>query len=95
MPLSIDQVARVAHLARVETAPEELAAIGKALDQIFSLIEAMQTADTRGVLPMAHAQAEHQRLRPDVVTEKNERETFLSLAPDAESGLFLVPKVIE
>ena len=51
--------------------------------------------DTEDVEPMAHPTDAVQRLRPDEVTEENQREKFQSIAPQAESGLYLVPKVIE
>jgi aspartyl-tRNA(Asn)/glutamyl-tRNA(Gln) amidotransferase subunit C len=44
---------------------------------------------------MSHAQDLAQRLRPDAVTEANRREAFQAIAPQTESGLYLVPKVIE
>ena len=44
---------------------------------------------------MAHAQDVHQRLREDTVSEENQRSLFQSIAPEVESGLYLVPKVIE
>ena len=65
------------------------------LNNIFALIEQMQAVDTGGVAPMAHAQDLAQRLRPDAVTEHDQRDTFQQLAPEVEAGLYLVPKVIE
>jgi aspartyl-tRNA(Asn)/glutamyl-tRNA(Gln) amidotransferase subunit C len=58
-------------------------------------VEQLDAADTAGVTPMAHPQDASQRLRPDEVTEQNQRERFQTLAPQAEAGLYLVPKVIE
>ena len=55
----------------------------------------MQAVDTRGVEPMAHAQDLAQRLRPDEVTEINQRQAFQAIAPDPEAGLYLVPQVME
>jgi aspartyl-tRNA(Asn)/glutamyl-tRNA(Gln) amidotransferase subunit C len=65
------------------------------LNDIFGLIEQMQSVDTRGVEPMAHAQDVSQRLRPDEVTEPDRRAAFQAVAPEVEAGLYLVPKVIE
>ncbi|MDP1940097.1 MAG: Asp-tRNA(Asn)/Glu-tRNA(Gln) amidotransferase subunit GatC, partial [Gallionella sp.] len=50
---------------------------------------------TTGIAPMSHAQDLSQRLRADNVTETNQRELFQSIAPQVESGLYLVPQVIE
>jgi aspartyl-tRNA(Asn)/glutamyl-tRNA(Gln) amidotransferase subunit C len=55
----------------------------------------MQTQDTDGVEPMAHAQDISSRLREDTVTETNKREALQASAPATEKGLFLVPKVID
>lgn len=45
--------------------------------------------------PMAHPLDAVQKLRPDVVTETNQRDAFQAIAPATEDGLYLVPKVIE
>ncbi len=95
MSLTLEQVGRVAQLARLEISPDEAETMRGQLNDIFALIERMQAVDTRGVEPMAHAQDLAQRLRPDRVSESDRREDFLVLAPETEGGLFLVPKVIE
>lgn len=95
MSLGLDQVQRIAHLARIELAPGEAEQTRDRLNGIFALIEAMQAADTAGVAPMAHAQDVVQRLREDRVTEGDRRDDFQAVAPEVEAGLYLVPKVIE
>lgn len=95
MPLTLDQVQRIAHLARLDISAVEAQTTLDQLNDIFSLIEQMQAVDTRGVAPMAHAQDLVQRLRPDVVTEDDQHDAFQQLAPEVEAGLYLVPKVIE
>ena len=95
MSLTLEQVRRVAHLARIEVSDAEANATLGHLNGIFTLIEAMQAVDTRGIEPMAHAQDLAQRLRPDQVTEVDRRDAFQALAPDAEQGLYLVPQVME
>ncbi len=95
MSLTLEQVRRVAHLARIEISDAEAESTLGHLNGIFSLIEEMQAVDTRGVEPMAHAQDLAQRLREDRVTEVDRRAAFQSVAPETEAGLFLVPKVIE
>ena len=61
----------------------------------MQFVEQMNTVDTSGVVPMAHPLDAHQRLRPDEVTETDQRELFQAGAPLVEAGLYLVPKVIE
>jgi aspartyl-tRNA(Asn)/glutamyl-tRNA(Gln) amidotransferase subunit C len=95
MSLSLDDVKRIANLARIDVAEEEGRAILGQLSDIFSLIEQMQAVDTSEVSPMSHAQDVRQRLREDAVTETDQRELFQSIAPQVEMGLYLVPKVIE
>lgn len=95
MSLTLEQVRRIAHLARIEVSDAEAESTLGQLNGIFSLIEEMQAVDTTGVEPMAHAQDLTQRLRADEVTEIDRRDSFLSVAPETEAGLFLVPKVIE
>lgn len=95
MSLSLEQVRRIAHLARIEISDAEAETTLGHLNGIFTLIEEMQAVDTRGVEPMAHAQDIAQRLREDKVTEENRREALQSVAPETEAGLYLVPKVIE
>lgn len=95
MSLSLDDVRRIAYLARIAITEEEAQTVLQQLTGIFALIEKMQAVDTRGIEPMAHAQDVVLRLRPDEVTEADQRELFLSIAPRVEAGLYLVPKVIE
>ncbi len=95
MSLTLEQVQRIAHLARIEISESEAITTQGHLNGIFELIEQMQAVDTRGVEPMAHAQEVSQRLREDVVSETDRRAAYQAVAPDIEAGLYLVPKVIE
>lgn len=95
MSLSLDDVKRVANLARIKVSEDEACAALAQLSGIFGLIEQMQTVDTSAIKPMSHAQDVVQRLRDDTVTESDQRVLFQSVAPQVEAGLYLVPKVIE
>lgn len=95
MSLELDQVRRIAALARIAVGDDEVVAVRDQLNRMLGMIETMQAVDTRGVQPMAHAQDVAQRLREDLVSEADQRERFQSLAPEAEAGLYLVPRVIE
>ncbi len=95
MSLTIEQVQQVAQLARLAMQPEQATHYARQLSNIFDLVGQLDQANTDGVAPMAHPLDMHQRLRPDAVTQANERETFQSIAPMVENGLYLVPKVIE
>lgn len=95
MPLDLDQVKRVALLARLAVSDAEAIIARDQLNAIFTLIETMQAVNTTGIEPMAHAQDVMLRLRDDRVTEHDERATFQAIAPQVEAGLYLVPKVLE
>ncbi len=95
MPLSLEEVKRIAHLARIEISEAEAAQTQDQLNAIFGLIESMQAVDTEGIEPMSHAQDVMLRLREDAVTESDQHRLFQSVAPQVEAGLYLVPKVIE
>ena len=93
--LSLEQIARIAQLARLELTPGEAAALQQQLNGILAMVDQMASVDTSGVEPMSHPQQAMQRLREDRVTEGDERESFQAIAPAVEDGLYLVPKVIE
>ncbi|MEW6679258.1 MAG: Asp-tRNA(Asn)/Glu-tRNA(Gln) amidotransferase subunit GatC [Pseudomonadota bacterium] len=95
MSLSIEDVRRIARLARIQVTEAEATQTRDQMNGIFGLIEEMQGVDTAGIAPMAHAQDLSQRLRPDVASEPDRREAFQAVAPQTENGLYLVPKVIE
>jgi aspartyl-tRNA(Asn)/glutamyl-tRNA(Gln) amidotransferase subunit C len=95
MALSLDDVRRVAHLARIAIDEAEAAAVLSQLAGVFRLIAEMQAVDTRGVEPMSHALDVMQRLREDSVTEGDQHALFQAIAPHVEGDLYLVPKVIE
>ncbi len=95
MSLTLEDVRRIAHLARIAVDENEAADYLRQLSGIFSLIEEMQSVDTTGIEPMSHAQDVWLRLREDEVTEPDRHESFQSVAPQVEAGLYLVPKVME
>ena len=93
--LSLDQIHRIAHLARLELSQTEALAMREQINGILAMVDQMSAVDTAGVAPMSHPQEVMQRVRDDRVTETDQRETFQSVAPAVEDGLYLVPKVIE
>lgn len=99
MPLSPEDVSRIAHLARLELQPGEQAAMQAQLNGFFSIVEQMSAVDTTGVeplyTPLAAVQEMPLRLRDDAVTEVDRRDANQRSAPAVADGLFLVPKVLE
>lgn len=95
MSLDKNDVEKIAHLARLAIADEDIPGYAGSLSSILQLVEQMDAVDTENVLPMAHPQDAHQRLREDVVTEENQREHFQQITENVENGLYLVPKVLD
>lgn len=95
MALTENDVARIAHLARIEIDDAQRRAMLAQLNDIFAMIERMQAVDTTGIEPMAHPLGGRQRLREDRVTEADARDENMKNAPAAQDGLFLVPRVVE
>ena len=95
MSLSLADVQRIALLARIDIDNAQAEAVRTKLESIFHMIDELNAIDTRGVVPMAHAQDVTLPLRDDVVTETDRHELFQRVAPAVERELYLVPKVIE
>lgn len=95
MSLSLEEVKKIAHLARLDLSENDLKHYAPQLVKILDFIEHMNQVDTTTVEPLAHPLDLAQRLRPDVVTAVNERQKFQTIAPQVEAGLYLVPKVID
>ncbi|KTG17922.1 MULTISPECIES: Asp-tRNA(Asn)/Glu-tRNA(Gln) amidotransferase subunit GatC [unclassified Guyparkeria] len=95
MSLTNDQLQAVAHLARIAVEPESTEALRTDLNAILDQARLLDDPRLNDLEPMAHPLDQTQRLRPDEVTETDQRDTLMEGAPAQENGLFLVPKVIE
>ena len=95
MALTAADVAKIAHLARLQLSTEEEGRVTDRLNDILGMIDRLQAVDTSGIEPMAHPMDATQPLREDVVSEFNQRDAYQAIAPATEAGLYLVPKVIE
>ncbi|NRO95375.1 Asp-tRNA(Asn)/Glu-tRNA(Gln) amidotransferase subunit GatC [Paraburkholderia sp. NMBU_R16] len=99
MALTLTDVKRIAHLARLELPEADAEPTLAQLNEFFGLVEQMQAVDTAGIAPLAHPIEQIEdvalRLRDDAVTETVEREANQQCAPAVQDGLYLVPKVIE
>ncbi|MFK8082230.1 MAG: Asp-tRNA(Asn)/Glu-tRNA(Gln) amidotransferase subunit GatC [Granulosicoccus sp.] len=95
MALTPDDIAAIAHLARVGIEPDELAPLAEDVSSVLSLVEQLQAIDTKDVEPMAHPASASLWLREDEVSETNQREILQAPAPETQDGYFLVPRVIE
>jgi aspartyl-tRNA(Asn)/glutamyl-tRNA(Gln) amidotransferase subunit C len=99
MSLTLHDVGRIAHLARLELSDAEQALMLEQLNGFFAIVEQMRAVDTRGVeplyTPLSAVHAVELRLRDDAVTEADDRAANQRSAPAVEDGLYLVPRVIE
>jgi aspartyl-tRNA(Asn)/glutamyl-tRNA(Gln) amidotransferase subunit C len=95
MSLCATDVKKIAYLARLGIEEKDVDHYAQDLSGMLDLVAQMNTLNTGTVRPMAHPLEQNQSLRPDIVTESNQREHFQAIAPQVESGLYLVPKVID
>lgn len=95
MSFEPEDIRKIAHLARLTLPEDDIPRITEKMSQVIDLVDQINSADTSGIEPMAHPLGMVQRRRPDEVTEANIREEVQGLAPSAEAGLYLVPKVID
>jgi aspartyl-tRNA(Asn)/glutamyl-tRNA(Gln) amidotransferase subunit C len=93
--LSKQQVQHIAKLARLQLQENEFEDVVAKLSNIVDFVDQLQRAPTDNVEPMAHPLNQVQRLRPDVVTESDQRDAIQANAPAVSDGFYLVPKVIE
>ena len=95
MSLLPKDVVKIARLARLKIDEAEIPGLARELSTIIDLVEQMNTVDISNVSPMAHPLDTLQRLRPDRVTESDQRDVFQATAPATRDHLYLVPRVIE
>ncbi len=95
--MSLDKatVARIAKLARIAVAEDELEPLAGELSGILQWIEQLNEVDTAGIEPMTSAVAMTLRMREDVVDDGNCVDKVLANAPAGAEGFFVVPKVVE
>lgn len=95
MPISQEDIEKTADLAKIEISDEQASMLCDDLSEILKMVAKINDADTDNVQPLAHPLDATQPLRVDQVTETNQRELFQSIAPKVQSGLYIVPKVID
>lgn len=95
--MSIDRatIEKLGELAKILISESNVEVTTRSINDVLTLVDQLQAVDTAGVRPLANPLDATQRLRSDVVTEPDCRDQFQALAPSAENGLYLVPKVIE
>jgi aspartyl-tRNA(Asn)/glutamyl-tRNA(Gln) amidotransferase subunit C len=95
MSLEKEEIARLAHLARLSIEEHDAAQLSRELGAILAFVEQLNEVDTSALVPLAHPLELTARMRSDEVTEFDQHEKYQSLAPLVESGFYLVPKVVD
>lgn len=88
-------IEKLAELAQIGITEANIVETTERLNNVLGLVDQLQAVDTQGIEPMANPLDATQRLRGDTVSEANHRDSFQDIAPAVESGLYLVPRVIE
>jgi aspartyl-tRNA(Asn)/glutamyl-tRNA(Gln) amidotransferase subunit C len=95
MALNKAEVAHVAALARIQLAEAELEPLASELSAILGWVEQLGEVNTDGVPPMTSVAAMRLKMRDDIVTDGDCRDSILGNAPQTARGFFAVPKVVE
>jgi aspartyl-tRNA(Asn)/glutamyl-tRNA(Gln) amidotransferase subunit C len=95
--MSVDAatVRRIAHLARIAVADEEVERLRGELNAILAFVEQLSQVDVAGVEPMTSVTPMTMKKRPDVVTDGDDADAVLKNAPAREDHYFLVPRVVD
>ena len=93
--LTIDEVSRVASLARLDLAADEKQRLTHELNDILLQFARLQELDTAGVAPTSHSIPLQNVFRDDVARPSISRERATQNAPDKRDGSFIVPQIIE
>ncbi|HVV61130.1 MAG TPA: Asp-tRNA(Asn)/Glu-tRNA(Gln) amidotransferase subunit GatC [Pseudolabrys sp.] len=95
MSVDTDTVRRIAHLARIAVADDEVEHLKGELNAMLAFVEQLQEVNVEGVEPMTSVTPMAMKKRADVVTDGGDAEAVLKNAPASEDHFFLVPKVVE
>jgi aspartyl-tRNA(Asn)/glutamyl-tRNA(Gln) amidotransferase subunit C len=95
--MSVDAatVKRVAHLARIRVADEDVEALRGELNAILGFVEQLNEVDVADVEPMTSVLPMPMRKRADAVTDGGKAGDIVANAPVSEDNFFVVPKVVE
>ncbi len=95
--MSVDAatVRRIAHLARIAVADNEVEHLKGELNAMLAFVEQLSEVDVTGVEPMTSVTPMAMKKRTDEVTDGGIAEDIVRNAPATEDNFFLVPKVVE
>ena len=95
MSVDTKTVRRIAHLARIAVADDEIPHLQEELNAILAFVEQLAAVDVANIEPMTSVTPTAMKKRSDVVTDGEIAEQILRNAPATQDGFFLVPKVVE
>ena len=95
MSVKKSEIAYISSLSKLKMEDAEMENYTRQISEILEMIQQLEKVDTHDIEPMAHPLNMKQRLRLDLVTEKNRRELYQENAVVFEEGFYKVPKVIE
>ena len=95
MSVDADTVRRIAHLARIAVAEDEVEHVRGELNAILAFVEQLSEVNVEGVEPMTSVTPMDMKKRKDDVTDGGMPDDIVRNAPAAEGHFFLVPKVVE
>ena len=95
--MSVDAatVRRIAHLARIAVAEDEVEHLRRELNAILAFVEQLSEVDVEGVEPMTSVTPMEMKKRADVVNDGEIPDDIVRNAPETQNHFFLVPKVVE
>ena len=95
MSVSVDEVQRIASLARLRFSEDEEKELAGQMSHILDYMEKLNELDTSGVPAMSHVLDMKNVFRDDEVSSRISQDEALKNAPDADGTYFRVPKVID
>ena len=95
MPITPKQIIQISNLARIKIEKDQVHRLTEKIGEIISFVDKLKTIDTNEIEPLLNPLDAIQKLRSDKITEIDESENFLGIAPSVRKNLFVVPKVID
>jgi aspartyl-tRNA(Asn)/glutamyl-tRNA(Gln) amidotransferase subunit C len=95
MSVDADTVRRIAHLARIAVAEDEVEHLRGEINAILAFVDQLREVNVEGVAPMTSVTPMEMKKRADVVTDNGDAEAVLANAPARVGDYFAVPKVME
>jgi aspartyl-tRNA(Asn)/glutamyl-tRNA(Gln) amidotransferase subunit C len=95
MAVDAATVRRIAHLARIAVADDEVEHLQGELNAILAFVEQLSEVNVEGVEPMTSVTPMEMKKRPDAVTDGGIPDDIIKNAPAADDHFFVVPKVVE